>query len=143
MSISDESKEKAIFHLENAIECLKKAQAEVTKKVLRKRLTLEERATIASDRGEKGLNHADCVACGKAIGHSENSEWIHLDGIPCIDAPWLCDGTLEASESDFTEAYLNHRKTVITGGREPQLKQIFGSPPCKPPSGPSNEKSKD
>ena len=145
MSISDESKEKAIFHLENAIECLKKGfgedaeiNAEEAKTILpkdtkfsdltegkdyidleqrEKSLTLEKRAEIATERGELGFNHADCVACGRAIGHSENSEWIHLDGIPCADAPWLGDGTLEATEEDFTEAYLNHREIVNHEGR--------------------------
>lgn len=78
---------------------------------------LDKRAEIATKRQERDLLHADCVACGQAIGNWDD-RWVHIGGVACEDAPWLNDDTERCVESGkMMEAYEDHLKVVAEGGR--------------------------
>jgi len=80
-------------------------------------MNLDKRAEIAAKRQERNLLHADCVACGQAIGSWDNG-WVHIGGLPCEDAPWLNDDTERCVKAGkMMEAYEDHLKVVAEGGR--------------------------
>lgn len=92
---------------------------------------LDKRAEIAAKRQERSLLHADCVACGQAIGQwGDGYGWVHIGGLPCGDAPWLNDDTERCVKAGkMMEAYEDHLKVVASGGRvDPDGYKWIGEP---------------